>query len=144
MLSSTFRAAGAAGLAYPPGGVKYAITFHSITWAGLNSVLDTVTPRVTASQVSAQVVQLNADFAGSGIQFVGGALRTYEDAAWTANCFDSLPAIYAAVNTAPAAAVNVVLCDLTASGNILGVTPGVPNGGANETSPSQVVVVDYR
>ena len=58
--------------------------------------------------------------AGTGLQFRPPDVRFYESQAWTGDCYNKMGDILVAVNTQPAAAVNVLVCDLSSSGGVLG------------------------
>lgn len=90
-----------------------------VQWQGFSS-LDQSLPPVTAQQIATQMAVLNADYSGTGLQFAAPTVRRHEHQNWTADCWNSLAAILAAVNTAPQAAVNVLVCDLASSAGILG------------------------
>lgn len=91
-----------------------------MTWQGLSS-LDAALPPLSDAAIAAQVAVLNADFSGTGLQFAAPAtVVRHEQQAWTTNCWGALPEILAAVNTAAADAVNVLVCDLASSAGILG------------------------
>lgn len=47
-------------------------------------------------------------------------MRFYESQAWTGDCYNKMGDILVAVNTQAAAAVNVLVCDLSSSGGVLG------------------------
>jgi hypothetical protein len=47
-------------------------------------------------------------------------VRRHENRTWAEACLGLLGEILAAVNSAPAAAVNVVVCDLTRDSGVLG------------------------
>lgn len=47
-------------------------------------------------------------------------MHIHENLSWASACWDRLGDILAAVNSAPAAAVNVVVCDLTRGTGVLG------------------------
>lgn len=90
-----------------------------VTWQGLSS-LDAALPPLSDAAIAAQLAVLNADYSGTGLQFAAPTVHRHEQANWTANCWNALPEILAAVNTAPTASVNVLVCDLAGSAGILG------------------------
>ncbi|PSC70701.1 metalloprotease [Micractinium conductrix] len=129
--------------AFPNAGVTLPITFHVVLWNGRWSTSDLAAPPLKPQQIADQVAQLNRDYNGTGLQFASPKVRFHTRKDWADTCWAKLGEILAAVNTAPAAAVNVIVCDLASSGGILGVMPDMPNG-QNERDPSQAVAVDFR